>query len=408
MSHRVAITGLGSVSALGQGMDAAWRAVAQGQGGIRMLDRPLDDEPAWRIHGPAGYIHHLDMAPAEDRFGARMLGQLDPVASYAILATLEALEDAGLLGDSVLTHQTAIQYGCASGGNASNEVGYQRLYVKRNPSVHPLTIPKAMVSAPASHISMVFGVRGPAFVLSSACASSAHAIGEAMHMVRSGRVQVAITGGAEAGLTLGSWVGWQALRAMDPETCRPFSAGRKGLVLGEGAATLILENWDRAVARGAKIYGELAGYGASSDAGHLTAPDPEGMASAIAAAHSDAAIDTKTPVLISSHGTGTTLNDKAETEALHAVYGDALDDSLVIATKSAHAHLVGGSGALEFALGLLALEHGLAPPILNWLGPDQACTLPLALEPTAITHDVLVSNSFAFGGLNAVLIGRRA
>jgi nodulation protein E len=407
VTHRVAITGLGAVSALGQGMEANWSGVAEGRSGIRLLDKALDDEPAWRMTGPAGYIDSLDTTRMDARFGARALGQLDPVAAYSVLATLEALEDADLIGDPVLDQRTAVMYGCASGGNTSNETGYYRIYARRS-GVHPMSIPKGMLSAPASHISMVFGIHGPAFVLSSACTSSAHALGEAMHMVRSGRVEVAIAGGAEAGLTLGNWAGWIALRAMSTDTCRPFSAGRKGLILGEGACTLVLERWERAKARGAKIYGELVGYGASSDAMHLTAPDASGMRAAIAAAHQDAGISTAAPILISSHGTGTILNDKTETAAMKAVYGQEMTDKMVIATKSAHAHLIGGSGALEFALGLMALHHGLAPPVLNWTGLDEECDLPLALTPTPIDYDVLVSNSFAFGGLNAVLIGRRA
>jgi nodulation protein E len=388
-------------------MEANWSAVAEGRSGIRLLNRPLDDEPAWLMAGPAGFIDTLDTTAFDARFGARALAQLDPVAAYSVLATLEALQDAGLVGDPVLNHKTAVLYGCGSGGNTSNEAGYRRIYAKRQ-GVHPLSIPKGMISAPASHISMVFGLHGPAFVLSSACTSSAHALGEAMHMIRSGRVEVALAGGAEAGLTFGNWAGWIALRAMATDTCRPFSAGRQGLILGEGACTLVLERWDRAKARGAKIYGELVGYGASSDAMHLTAPDATGMRAAIALAHDDAGISAQTPVLISSHGTGTTLNDKTETQAVRGFYGDALHNNLVIATKSAHAHLIGGSGALEFALGLLAIQQGLAPPILNWTGPDADCDLPLALAPTPIDYDVLVSNSFAFGGLNAVLIGKRA
>ncbi len=195
---------------------------------------------------------------------------------------------------------------------------------------------------------------------------------------------------------------------MASDTCRPFSIDRQGLVLGEGAALLVLEDWDRATARGATIHGELLGYGACSDAAHITAPDQAGVERAIRLAHADAGVALGHPVLISSHGTGTALNDRTEAAALRAVYGDALADDLVIATKSAHGHLIGGSGALEFVLGMMALKDRVAPPILNHRGADPACDLPLALEATAIDHDILVSNSFAFGGLNAVLIGRRA
>jgi nodulation protein E len=255
---------------------------------------------------------------------------------------------------------------------------------------------------------MLFGIHGPAMVIASACASSAHALGEAMHMIRAGRVDVAVAGGSEACLTLGSWVAWSSLGALAGDTCRPFSIERQGLVLGEGAAILILEAWDRAVARGATIHGELIGYGVSSDAAHVTVPDQRGIEMAIRAAHADAALGFDVPLLISSHGTGTKLNDAAEAAALGAVYGESLRQSRVIATKSAHGHLIGGSGALEFLLGLTALAEGVAPPILNHLGTDPACDIPLALEAAPIAYDHLVSNSFAFGGLNAVLIGRRA
>ncbi len=408
MTARVAVTGMGSVSGLGAGAVHTWSEVLAGRSGIRTLARAYGDEPAWRYAGPASYIDHVDTSAIEARFGLRPLAQLDPLSTFTLVATFEALSDAGLLDDPVLAERTAVLYGCGSGGNFTQDEGFARLYARRQTGVHPLTIPKSMISAPASQISMVFGVRGPAFVLASACASSAHAIGEAMHMIRSGRVEVAITGGAEACLTLGSWMGWVALKAMAPDACRPFSIDRKGMVLGEGAVTLVLENWDRAKARGATIYGELTGYGATADAAHITAPDGLGAERAIRLAHADAGLPLDQPVLVSSHGTGTPLNDKAETAALRAVYGEGLARNLIIATKPAHGHLIGGSGAMELMLGLLALRDGRAPPVLNHLGVDPECDVPLALEATQIDCETLVSSSFAFGGLNAVLTARRA
>ncbi|WP_419826362.1 beta-ketoacyl-[acyl-carrier-protein] synthase family protein [Sphingomonas sp.] len=406
MTVRVAVTGLGCVSGLGQGIAETWRRAVAGESAIVPFALPRGEDA--RASGPAAPVHTLDATAMEARFGARAMAQLDPLARFAVVAAHEALEDAGLIGDPVLAERTAILLGCGSGGNATFEAAYRRLYERHQAKVHPQTIPAAMASAPASQLSMLFGVRGPAMVLASACASSAHALGEAMHMIRAGRVEVAVAGGAEACLTLGSWVAWASLGAMAGDTCRPFSAGRQGLVLGEGAAVLVLEAWDRAVARGALIHGELVGYGATSDAAHLTVPDQAGIESAIRAAHRDACLASDAPVLISSHGTGTRLNDATEAAALRAVYGEALRASLVIATKSAHGHLIGGSGALEFVLGLKALATGVAPPILNHLTHDPACDLPLALKPTSIAYEHLVSNSFAFGGLNAVLIGRRA
>lgn len=407
--RRIAISGMGCVSGLGQGLAETWSRAVAGDGAIRPIDRAHESgNAAWRMAGAAAAIDTLDSAAIVARFGARALGQLDRLSTLAIVAALEAVDDAGLSGDPVLAERTAIVLGCGSGGNATVEAGFHRLFARGIAKVHPQSIPTSMISAPASQIAMLFGVHGPAFVVASACASSAHAIGEAMHMIRSGRAEVAIAGGAEACLTLGSWVAWQSLGVLAPDTCRPFSADRRGLVLGEGAALLVLEDWDRATARGATIHGELIGYGASSDAAHITAPDQAGVERAIRRAHEDAGVPPDRPVLISSHGTGTVLNDRVEATALAAVYGDALADNLVVATKSAHGHLIGGSGALEFALGMMAIREGVAPPILNHEAADPTCDLPLALEATPIGYDTLVSNSFAFGGLNAVLIGRRA
>ncbi|WP_158916099.1 beta-ketoacyl synthase [Caulobacter sp. S45] len=404
---RVVITGLGCVSALGQGVNPTWAALIEGRSGIVPFSKSYGDHPGLQFQGPAAPVNGLDLSGVAARFGAKAMASLDPLAAFAAVAALEALSDAGLVDDPVLDTRTAILFGAGSGGNATFEEGFSRIYDRKLGSVHPLTIPKSMISAPAAQLSMMFGVRGLAFTISSACSSSAHAIGEAMHMIRAGRTDVALVGGGEAALTLGSWLSWTALRAMAPDTCRPFSAGRKGLVLGEGAAMLVLESYEHARARGATIYGELAGMGASSDAHHLTMPNPAGSEAALRAAHADAGIPLDAPTLISSHGTGTVLNDKAETAGMKAAYGAEMRDKLVIATKSTHGHLIGGGGALEFLIGLMAMRNRLAPPVLNWLERDPDCDVPLALEPTPFNGDALISSSFAFGGLNAVLAAKR-
>jgi nodulation protein E len=230
-----------------------------------------------------------------------------------------------------------------------------------------------------------------------------------MHMVRAGRAKVVIAGGADASLTYGSWAAWKALRAMAPDACRPFSQGRQGMVLGEGAATVVVEDLEHARARGATIHAELIGAGASSDAFDLTQPDGEGALRAMAEAYAGAGIERSEPALVSAHGTGTPLNDKTEAQALRTLYGPDLGRQTVIATKSAHGHLLGAGGAIEFVAGVQALSRGLAPPVLNYLGSDPECDLPLALRaPAPIGCELLVSNSFAFGGLNSVLIARRA
>lgn len=408
MNRKVVITGMGCVSGLGAGVAENWRRVSRGESAIRTLQREAPPgHPAWGFSGPAAWIDPAACSTALEGRDLRRLGRLDPLSAYALVATIEAVESAGLTGHPALAERTAIVLGCGSGGNATIDAAYERLYARDAAKVHPQTIPASMMSAPASHVAMLLGAHGPAFVLASACASSAHALGEAMHMIRSGRVEVAIAGGSEACLNLGSWVAWNSLGVLADDTCRPFSRDRKGMVLGEGAGVLVLEGEDHARSRGAAILGELAGYGATSDASDMTAPDRSGIEAAIRAAHRDAGVDVTRPALISSHGTGTRLNDPVEAAALRAVYGLALDRHRVIATKSAHGHLIGGTGAIEFILGMKALAEGVAPPVLNHLGADPECDLPLALEPAAIDFDVLVSNSFAFGGLNAVLIGRK-
>jgi len=401
VKRKVVITGMGCVSGLGIGVGETWRRAIEGEGAIRPIDRS-------GVQGQAAWIAPEDVSAAAADLELRRLGRLDPLSLYALVAAAEAVEAAGLGDHPSLTERTAILLGCGSPGNATLDAAFERLYAKGLGKLHPQTIPSSMISAPASHLAMLFGVHGPTMVISSACASSANALGEALHMIRGGRVEVAIAGGTEACVSYGSWVAWHALGVVAPDTCRPFSRDRQGLALGEGAAILVLESEEHAVARGAAILGELAGYGASSDAADMTAPDQDGIEAAIRAAHRDAGIAPDQPRLISTHGTGTKLNDAVEAAAVRAVHGAGLEGSTVIATKSAHGHLIGGSGAVEFVIGMKALAEGLAPSVLNYLGPDPECgDLPLALAPQAIEHDTLVSNSFAFGGLNAVLIGRK-
>jgi nodulation protein E len=409
MSVRVAVTGLGCISALGQGVAINWSGLKAGACGIRSLSQRHPDAERLIKDGPAAIIDTVDASAAEAYAGRKVTAQLDPVAAYAVVATHEALADAGLISDPAILAKASIVYGGASGGNNTLEDGYVRILLKGQSSVHPLTIPKTMSSAAVSQLSMIFGIKGVAFAISSACASSAHAIAEASYMIRAGRTKVAIAGGADSSLNFGSWYSWIALQAMAPDACRPFSIDRKGMVLGEGAASLVLEDLDHARARGATIYAEIIGAGGSSDAGHLTAPSAEGAGAAVRAAYAEAAIAADTPVIVSAHGTGTPLNDKTESEVMRGVLGGDLGRHRVIATKSAHGHLLGAGGGLEFLLGVLALREGVAPPILGYLGPDPECDLPLALGRTeAFEAEALVSNSFAFGGLNSVLIARRA
>jgi nodulation protein E len=404
----VVVTGMGCLSGLGQGVDATWAALASGADAMRPFERRKADGWIADVAGQAAWMDPPDPARFAARFNPQLLGQMDACGVYAVLAAFEALEDASLLDHPDIIAGAAALIGCGGGGLTSLEQSYVRLVERPGASLHPLTVARQMPSAPASQVSMVFGARGPTFAIASACASSSHAIAEGAEMIASGRVDIAIVGGAEAPLSAGCWLAWKGLRVMAKARCRPFSAGRDGLMLGEGAAVLILESEDHAAARGARPRGRILGHGASADAHHITQPDGVGAAAALTAALARADIATPRPALISSHGTGTTTNDAMETRALRAALGDALDDSLVIATKSAHGHLLGAGAALELVIGLLALEARQAPPVLGYLGPDPACALPLALAGMwPADYDLLVSNAFAFGGLNSVIVAGR-
>jgi len=404
--NKAVITGMGCVSGLGADMSATWQNLIAGKTAI-VPDSVKVDGLTASFDGVLARAVPDALDALAKKFSDKMIGSVDSFSNFAAAATLEALNDAGLTDDAERLEKAAIIYGSASGGNETIEAAYERVFLRRLPNIHPMSIPRYMSSANVSHLSMVFGVRGHCIAVSSACATSAHAIGEAMHLIRSGRADVVITGGSDASLTYSSLRGWSALQAMASDSCRPFSANRKGMVIGEGAATLILENEEHARKRGAKIYAEVAGLGSTADARHITQPDPENAAAAIRQAHKDAGIGDDTPLLLSAHGTGTRINDRSETIAFKLAYPDSIGNHRVIATKSAHGHMLGATGAMEFQIAVLALRERLAPPILNYLGPDPECDLPLVLQPEEITSDVAVSTSFAFGGLNSVLIAKR-
>ena len=402
---RIAVTGLGAISALGSSFEDNWQAVAAGRGGIARC--VMGDSP----YGPGGL--ELPMARVEAGYGAALdalMGRpvsagLDPFAQFALAPAREALEHAGLTGHPVLEERTAIIFGHGLGGLATLETGYERFFGMKSPRLHPSTVPKVMVSAGVSAAAMAFGIRGPVFATSSACASSAHAIAQGAGLIAQGQVDVAMVGGSEAISTAGCVRAWDAIRAMSPVACRPFSADRDGMVLGEGGAVLMLEAWDHAEARGARILGELVGWGMSSDAFHITQPSPEGQARAMRQAARQAGALEREDILISAHGTGTPLNDAAETLSLVEVFGERARRMPVIATKSAHGHLIGGSAALQAAIGLRALSEGLAPPSLNFNVRDPACDLDLVVgEARRVSSQLLLQNAFAFGGLNVALM----
>jgi nodulation protein E len=343
-----------------------------------------------------------------DHFDSHQISLLDRVSQFAVVAAREAIAQSGLSFRHGLGERTAAIVGSGIGGQSTQDESFKRIYGENAGRVNPLIIPRTMPNAPASQISMFFGIKGPTYAVSTACASATHSIGQAFHLVRSGAVACAVAGGAEAQLTTGTVKAWEAMRILAPDTCRPFSRERKGMVLGEGAAILVLETLDHAAARGADILGEIVGFGMSADAGDLTAPDPDGMVRAMAAALADASLPPEAVEHVNAHGTGTTANDAAETSALHKTFGTHAARLAISSTKSMVGHALGAAGALEAVAAVMAVHDGIVPPTMNYLGPDPACDLDyVPNEMRRLPLRSALSNSFAFGGLNAVLAFRR-
>jgi nodulation protein E len=341
-------------------------------------------------------------------FDDKEIGMLDRFAQFGAVAAREAVADAGIQWSAELRENTAIVTGCCVGGQNTEDEGFVNLYQKNVPRVNPLTIPRTMENAAASRISLETGVVGPTYTISTACSSSNHAIGQAFWMVRSGAVRLAISGGSEAIFSLGFLKAWEAMRVVSPDTCRPFSKDRRGLILGEGGAMLVLESLESAQARGSKIYGEIVGFGMSSDAFHITQPSSDGAVRAIHAALSDAKLRPEEIGYINAHGTATSANDATETVSIRKVFGAHADRLAISSTKSMHGHTLGAAGAIEAAATLLALRHGVLPPTANYTEPDPACDLDVIPNQSRTAQvECALSNSFAFGGLNAVLAFRR-
>jgi nodulation protein E len=348
------------------------------------------------------------LAPLEAALERRLGTSLDPFALMALATAHEALGHAGLRGEAAALRRAGVVLGHGFAGIHTLEAAYERFYGQKAAKLHPVTVPKVMVSAPVSAVAITFGIMGPVFAVSSACASSGHAVAQGAGLIAHGQCDLVLVGGSEAIATPGCLRAWEGLQAMSPTVCRPFSAGRDGMSIGEGAAVLVLEEEGHARARGAPILAELAGTGLSSDAFHWTQPSLEGAVSAMSAALAQAGLGQKETVLISTHGTGTPLNDRNEAAAIHALFGDRAKAQPVIATKSAHGHLIGAATALQAVIGLKALADGAAPPILGWQGPDPECDLDLVLgEARPIDAEALLVNAFAFGGLNTSLVFRR-
>jgi nodulation protein E len=400
--RRIVITGMGVMSPIGQSVAEFRKNLFAGTCGIESVGFPYRDN---EIRFSAAPVKNFTI---EKWMDVKKASLLDRFSQMAVAAALDAMRDSGLTLTPETAERTAVITGTGVGGQNTIEESYMKLLGSGPPRVHPFTIPRLMANAGSSQISMATGITGPAFTVASACASSIHALGVTLHMLRSGFIDAAIAGGAEACLTFGTLKGWEALRVMAPDVCRPFSKDRAGMIIGEGAAMFVLETAESAEARGAKVYAEFAGFGMSSDARDLTTPDVHGAARAIANALKDAGIEPEDVDYINAHGTGTRVNDLTETAAIKKVFGDEAKSVAISSSKSMFGHALGAAGALEMLATVLAVTDNIAPPTINYLGPDPECDLdyvPNTARP--MTINTALNNSFAFGGLNAVVAVRK-
>lgn len=399
--RRVVITGIGVVSAIGNNAEDFWTSISAGVSGIGQLSKV--DAPTLRFQNVAE-VKGLD--PAQ-HFEEKMLIWLDPFSHYGIISAREAVKDSGIDFTDELRARTGVITGSCLGGKTTEDELYYKLYVLKKERHQPIAIPRAMSNAVASHVSMEFGLSGATFTISTACSSANHAIGQAFWLVRQGTLDAAITGGSEAPICYGNLKAWETMRVVSPDTCRPFSKDRSGMILGEGGAMFVIETLESAEARGARIYAEIVGFGMSADAHHLTMPLAGGAARAIGDAVRDADVEPESVGYINAHGTATFANDPMESTAIRQVFGDHTDKIAVSSTKSMHGHALGAAGAIEGAATVLGLHNRLLPPNANYNEPDPECDLNIiANEARAAEVDVALSNSFAFGGLNAVLAFR--
>ncbi|WP_038616151.1 beta-ketoacyl-[acyl-carrier-protein] synthase family protein [Dyella jiangningensis] len=402
--RRIVITGMGAICALGHDAPSVWKAMTEGRSGIGPIHHIQPGQ--LRNGGIAAEVVDYDAA---NFFDDARRSLLDPFSEYALIAAREAIQQSGIRFEGEAASRTAVVIGTGAGGETTRDDMYERLYGEHQGRFHPLGIVRMMMNAPASQVSMVHGITGPSFVVASACASSNHAFAQAAMMIRSGMIDAAVVGGTEACITLGTLRAWEAMRVLAPDTCRPFSQGRRGLVLGEGAAMYVIETLESAQQRGAEIICELVGTGMSSDAGDIAAPSDIGAAAAMNMALRDGGLSPSDVGYVNAHGTGTVANDSTETRAIHRVFGEHARKLAISSTKPMHGHALGAGGALELVAAIGAIHDGIVPPTLNYLGPDPACDLDyVPNEARERKVDVAISNSFAFGGLNAVVAIRRA
>jgi len=409
MRRRVAVTGLGVLAPSGASVAELVENLAAGRSAVRRLAA----DPFAALRSPIGAPVDSDCTA---NFQSQRLKMLDRVSQLALAAAAAAVADARLELPTEPAERCGVSVGTGMGGAATTDEGYHVIYAERSNRVKPFTVLASMANAAASWIGIDYGITGPNLTYSTACSSSAVALGEAARRIWSGEVDLMIAGGTEAPLTYGVLRAWEAMRTIATEdpvdptaSCRPFAKTRSGLVLGEGAAFVVLEEWNRAKARGAHIHAELTGYGLSSDALHITRPTVFGQAAAMRAALACAGLEPGAIDYVNAHGTATAHNDAVETAAIKEVFGERAYGLPVSSTKSMHGHLLGAAGALEFVIAIASMEHDLVPPTMHLDVPDPECDLDYVpgRARRGASLGAVMSNSFAFGGTNAVLIAER-
>ena len=408
--RRVAVTGIGVISPLGNNSGDFFASLLSGISGAALINAPFADKLSIKIAA------QVQFNPT-DYFPKKQANQLDRVAQLLLVAAREATADAAFELSDAEKKRAGVFIGTGMGGAQSLDDMYMQIYKNNAARVNPLLITRIMANSPASHVSMLYGLRGPCLTYSTACSSSGVAIGEAFRSIKSGHADAAFAGGTESLITLGSMKCWESLGVLaneDPHdaaaSCKPFSKDRSGFVLGEGAAVIILEEMERAVRRGANIYAELAGYGSTADAAHITSPSVDGQAEAMRLAMEEAGVAAGDIDYINAHGTATAINDVVETQAIKKVFGQRAYKIPVSSTKSMHGHLLGAAGAVEFAASVLAIKNRAIPPTANLKSPDPDCDLDYVSQGARrdVNVKIIMSNSFAFGGTNAVLVAKKA
>ncbi|MBA85023.1 beta-ketoacyl-[acyl-carrier-protein] synthase family protein [Thalassobius sp. S69A] len=401
--NRVVITGAGTINALGHTVPETLAAMREGRCGIDTLEFRDVDRLAIKI---GGQVKGFD---PEERFNRQQLALYDRFTQFTLIAARQAIAQSGLEFSGDLAVRSGVVLGNSGGGMTTLDENYRSVYEDGKNRVHPFVVPKLMNNAAASHVSMEFNLKGPSFTVSTACASSNHAMSQAFQMVHGGLCKAMITGGSESMLCFGGVKAWEGLRVMSKDACRPFSANRNGMVQGEGAAIFVFEDYEHAKARGAEILAEVAGFAMSSDAADIVMPSKQGAARAISGALRDARINPDQVGYINAHGTGTAANDKTECAAVADVFGHHANKLMISSTKAMHGHLIGGTGAVELLACIMALRDGIIAPTISYQEFDPECALDVVPnEAREARVEYALSNAFAFGGLNAVLALKKA